>query len=259
MPRTRSRSRSRSPRRCTLSTVAAPVSTSWCAPSSRARKCGVPIRSSIPQEWPLRIVRVHARGRLSRHLAEQVRAGTSSTCCRPTAASPRTQVQPGGTTSPWPPAAVTVLPVVQHGLLPALPGACSSSTVSGTGRVMCLEELLALRIATSAPCRCTSSRDREPQEWALQRQARCGPPAQLRREPVCPRAVQEYFICGPGDMIDTLSATLRELESSQAHPCRALYAGRYHGRGSGATTPSKPATRRRKSPSSWMAGGAASR
>ena len=75
--RTRSRSPWRCPRRLRAEYRGAPASTSCCARSiegTEERRTYSLVNA--PGEWPLRIApRVHAHGRMSRYLAEQLRAG----------------------------------------------------------------------------------------------------------------------------------------------------------------------------------------
>jgi len=104
---------------------------------------------NAPGEWPLRIVpRVHALGRMSRHLAEQLRPGTCWTFCRQTAASHRAILPP----LPGPmwrlrPAVASrrCLPVVRTLLARGAQRVILFYGNSGTARAMCLEELLALK------------------------------------------------------------------------------------------------------------------
>ena len=187
---------------------------------------------NTPGEWPLRIVpRVHARGRLSRHLAEQVRAGDILDVLPPNGSfTPRTQAQPGGT---------YVALAAGCGITPVLPvlrslltGGAGRVLVfygnTGTGRVMCLEELLALKDRHLGALSLHFLMSREPQEVELYNGRLDA--AHLRSFAAslfAPEAVQEYFICGPGDMIDSLSATLRELgvESGRIHAEHFTLAG----------------------------------
>jgi ring-1,2-phenylacetyl-CoA epoxidase subunit PaaE len=187
---------------------------------------------NTPGEWPLRIVpRVHTHGRLSRHLAEQVRAGDVLDVLPPNGSfTPRTQVQPGGT---------YVALAAGCGITPVLPVMRSLLTGgagrvfvfygnTGSGRVMCLEELLALKDRHLGALSLHFLMSREPQEVALYNGRLDA--AHLRSFAAnlfAPQTIQEYFICGPGDMIDTLTATLRELgvESGRIHAEHFTLAG----------------------------------
>jgi ring-1,2-phenylacetyl-CoA epoxidase subunit PaaE len=179
---------------------------------------------NLPGEWPLRIVpRVHAHGRLSRHLAEQVCAGDVLDVLPPNGSfTPRAQVQPGGTYVALAAGCgiTPVLPVVRS----LLAGGAARVLVfygnTGTARVMCLEELLALKDRHLGALSLHFLMSREPQEVELYNGRLDN--AHLRgfaASLFAPQAVQAYFICGPGDMIESLSATLRELgvESGRIH------------------------------------------
>ena len=204
---------------------------------------------NTPGEWPLRIVpRVHARGRLSRHLAEQVRAGDMLDVLPPNGSfTPRTQVQAGGTYVALAAGCgiTPVLPVVRS----LLTGGAGRVLVfygnTGTGRVMCLEELLALKDRHLGALSLHFLMSREPQEVELYNGRLDA--AHLRNFAAslfAPQAVQEYFICGPGDMIDTLSATLRELgvESGRIHAEHFTLAGTTGEVAAPRPAPSTPAT-----------------
>ena len=187
---------------------------------------------NLPGEWPLRIVpRVHAHGRLSRHLAEQVRAGDVLDVLPPNGSfTPRAPVHRGATYVALAAGCgiTPVLPVVRS----LLAGGAARVLVfygnTGTARVMCLEELLALKDRHLGALSLHFLMSREPQEVELYNGRLDA--AHLRSFAArlfAPQAVQEYFICGPGDMIDTLSATLRELgvESGRIHAEHFALAG----------------------------------
>jgi ring-1,2-phenylacetyl-CoA epoxidase subunit PaaE len=170
---------------------------------------------NAPGEWPLRIVpRVHSQGCMSRHLAEQVRAGELLEV-----------LPPNGSFSAH-------LPVLARATYVAFAAGCGITPVlsvvrallagaarvllfygnSGTGRTMCLEDLLALKDRHLGDLALHFVMSREPQEVELYN-GRLD--AQRVREFAArlfePAQVREFFICGPGDMIETLSATLRAL------------------------------------------------
>ncbi|HUL19048.1 MAG TPA: 2Fe-2S iron-sulfur cluster-binding protein [Steroidobacteraceae bacterium] len=204
---------------------------------------------NLPGEWPLRIVpRVHAHGRLSRHLAEQVRAGDVLDVLPPNGSfTPRVAVQPGAT---------YVALAAGCGITPVLPvlrsllaGGATRVLVfygnTGTARVMCLEELLALKDRHLGALSLHFLMSREPQEVELYNGRLDA--AHLRRFAAtlfAPQAVQEYFICGPGDMIESLSATLRELgvESGRIHAEHFVLAGASAEAAAVRAVPSAPAT-----------------
>jgi ring-1,2-phenylacetyl-CoA epoxidase subunit PaaE len=91
---------------------------------------------------------------------------------------------------------------------------------TSSARTMCLEELLALKDRHLGRLSLHFVMSREPQEVALYNgridAARVRQlAAALFRAP----DVSEYFVCGPGDMIEQVTATLRELgvESGRLH------------------------------------------
>ncbi len=170
---------------------------------------------NAPGEWPLRIVpRVHAQGRMSRHLAEQLRVGESLEVLPPNGSfCARLPVLAGATYVAFA-AGCGITPVlsVVRALLAARARVLLFYGNSGTSRTMCLEELLALKDRYLGQLALHFVMSREPQEVELYNgrldakrvrefAARLFEPAQVR----------EFFLCGPGDMIETLSATLRAL------------------------------------------------
>ena len=172
MPRTRSRSRSRFPKRCARNTAARAVSTSWCARSSRARRCGAPTRSSTsPGSGRCGSCRACMRTDASRGTwPSRCAPGTCSTCCPPTAASLRAR--------PLTPARTYVALAAGCGITPVLPvvrsllaGGAARVLVfygnTGTARVMCLEELLALKDRHLGALSLHFLMSREPQEVEL--------------------------------------------------------------------------------------------
>ncbi|MGH8200210.1 MAG: 2Fe-2S iron-sulfur cluster-binding protein, partial [Steroidobacteraceae bacterium] len=79
-------------------------------------------------------------------------------------------------------------------------------------RAMCLEELLALKDRYLERLSLHFLMSREPQEAEIYNGRLDGEHLrQLATSFFAPAQVVEYFVCGPGDMIDTLSQTLREL------------------------------------------------
>jgi ring-1,2-phenylacetyl-CoA epoxidase subunit PaaE len=178
---------------------------------------------NAPGEWPLRIVpRVHAAGRMSRYLAEQLRVGQhlevlppngSFTPRQPSAAGLWVAFAAGCGITP-------VLSVVRMLLARGAGRVIVFYGNSGTARTMCLEELLALKDRYLGRLALHFLMSREPQEVALYN-GRID--AQRVREFAsalfAPREVTEYFVCGPGDMIEQVSGALRELgvEPSRVH------------------------------------------
>jgi ring-1,2-phenylacetyl-CoA epoxidase subunit PaaE len=91
---------------------------------------------------------------------------------------------------------------------------------ASTGRAMCLEELLALKDRYLQQLSLHFVMSREPQEVELYN-GRLDPDRvrQLAQVLFTPGEATEYFVCGPGNMIDEVSATLKELgvEADRIH------------------------------------------
>ncbi|HEY7964211.1 MAG TPA: 2Fe-2S iron-sulfur cluster-binding protein [Steroidobacteraceae bacterium] len=179
---------------------------------------------NAPGERPLRIVpRVHPRGRMSRFLAEQLRAGDALEVLPPNGSfTPRTAAQPAGTYVAFA-AGCGITPVlsVVRSLLAHEPArVILFYGNSGSARTMCLEDLLALKDRHLGRLSLHFVMSREPQEAELYNgridAARVRRFAGVLFEP---RGVTEYFLCGPGDMIEQVSTTLRELgvEPARVH------------------------------------------
>ena len=179
---------------------------------------------NAPGEWPLRIVpRVHARGLMSRFLAEQLRAGDELEVLPPNGSfTPRTATPPAGTYVAFA-AGCGITPVLS--VVRSLLAHESARVIlfygnSGSARAMCLEDLLALKDRHLGRLSLHFVMSREPQEAELYNgridAARVRQFAGVLFEP---RRVTEYFLCGPGDMIEQVSATLRELgvEAARVH------------------------------------------
>jgi ring-1,2-phenylacetyl-CoA epoxidase subunit PaaE len=91
---------------------------------------------------------------------------------------------------------------------------------TGTGRTMCLEELLALKDRHLGQLALHFVMSREPQEVELYNgRLDAVRVRQLAATLFDPAAVREFFVCGPGDMIEQISATLRDLgvEAARLH------------------------------------------
>jgi ring-1,2-phenylacetyl-CoA epoxidase subunit PaaE len=172
---------------------------------------------NAPGEWPLRIVpRVHPQGRMSRYLAEQLRVGDSLEVLPPNGSFTPRDVAPGA-------AATCVAFAAGCGITPvlsvirALLARGAGQVIlfygnSGSGRAMCLEELLALKDRYLGRLSLHFIMSREPQEVALYNgRIDAARVRQFAAALFRPQAVSEYFICGPGDMIEQVGATLREL------------------------------------------------
>jgi len=175
---------------------------------------------SAPGAVPLRIVpRVHTHGRMSRHLAEAVRAGDCLEVLPPNGSfTPRSD--PAGGTYVACAAGCGITPVISV-VRALLEGGAQRVLLfygnTGTARTMCLEELLALKDRYLARLAVHFLMSREPQEVELYN-GRLD--AQHLRAFAArlfdPSAVREYFLCGPGDMIASLGAVLQELRVDPA-------------------------------------------
>jgi ring-1,2-phenylacetyl-CoA epoxidase subunit PaaE len=126
---------------------------------------------NAPGEWPLRIVpRVQARGRMSRHLAEQLRPGDLLDVLPPNGSfTPRELTAAAGTYVAFAAGCgiTPVLSVVRTLLARAAVRVILFYGNSGTGRAMCLEELLALKDRYLERLSLHFVMSREPQEVAL--------------------------------------------------------------------------------------------
>jgi ring-1,2-phenylacetyl-CoA epoxidase subunit PaaE len=179
---------------------------------------------NAPGEWPLRIVpRIHAQGRMSRHLAEQLRAGDRLEVLPPNGSfTPRAAAAAAATYVAFAAGCgiTPVLAIVRTLLARAGARVIVFYGNTGTARTMCLEELLALKDRHLGRLSLHFVMSREPQEVELYNGRLDA--ARVRRLAATlfpPQEVKEYFVCGPGDMIEQVAATLRELgvESSRVH------------------------------------------
>jgi ring-1,2-phenylacetyl-CoA epoxidase subunit PaaE len=179
---------------------------------------------NAPGEVPLRIVpRVHAQGRMSRHLAEGLRAGDLLEVLPPNGSFIPRELSPGAATFVAFAAGCGITPVLAV-VRALLAGGAGRVLVfygnTGSARAMCLEELLALKDRYLERLSVHFVMSREPQEVELYN-GRIDA-ARVRRFATTlfrPEEVREYFVCGPGDMIEQVSATLRELgvEAARVH------------------------------------------
>lgn len=171
---------------------------------------------NAPGEWPLRIVpRVHALGRMSRYLAEQLRPGDELEVLPPNGSfTPRDAAPAGGTYVAFAAGCgiTPVLSVIRALLARAGPRVILFYGNTSSARAMCLEELLALKDQHLERLSLHFVMSREPQEVGLYN-GRIDAPRVRQFAAALFRAgeVREYFVCGPGDMIEQVSATLREL------------------------------------------------
>ena len=179
---------------------------------------------NAPGEWPLRIVvRVHSSGHMSRYLAEQLNVGDHLEVLPPNGSFTPRRAGEGGTFVAFA-SGCGITPVLS--VLRALLAANNSNRVilfygnASTSRAMCLEELLALKDRYLDRVSLHFVMSREPQEFELYN-GRIDPDRvrQLARVLFAPGEVSEYFVCGPGNMIDEVAATLRELgvEADRIH------------------------------------------
>jgi len=179
---------------------------------------------NAPGEWPLRIVpRVHAQGRMSRHLAEQLRPGDVLEVLPPNGSfTPR---EPGAGSATY------VAFAAGCGITPVLSVIRALLSRSGTrvilfygntasARAMCLEELLALKDRYLERLSLHFLMSREPQEVELYNgRIDAQRVRQFGGTLFQPLEVSEYFVCGPGDMIEQVTSTLRDLgvEGARVH------------------------------------------
>jgi ring-1,2-phenylacetyl-CoA epoxidase subunit PaaE len=175
---------------------------------------------NTPGEWPLRIVaRVHENGRMSRHLAEQVKVGEQIDVLPPNGSlTPRLAATGAGSVRTYVGFAsgcgITPVLSVARALLQ---GGSTNRFIlfygnSSTGRVMCLEELLGLKDRYLERLALHFVMSREPQEVELYNgRVDAARVRELARTLFKPDQVSEYFVCGPGDMIEQVSGALREL------------------------------------------------
>jgi ring-1,2-phenylacetyl-CoA epoxidase subunit PaaE len=171
---------------------------------------------NAPGEWPLRIVlRVHAHGLMSRYLAEQLRPGDELEVLPPNGSFTPRDAAPGGGTYVAFAAGCGITPVLS--VIRALLSRAGPRVIlfygnTSSARTMCLEELLALKDRHLGRLSLHFVMSREPQEVALYN-GRIDAPRVRQFAAALFRAqeVSEYFVCGPGDMIEQVTATLREL------------------------------------------------
>jgi ring-1,2-phenylacetyl-CoA epoxidase subunit PaaE len=172
---------------------------------------------NAPGELPLRIVlRVHPSGHMSRYLAEQLNVGDSLDVLPPNGSfTPRRPAQEAGTYVAFA-SGCGITPVLS--VIRALLAANQSNRVilfygnASTGRAMCVEELLGLKDRYLQQLSLHFLMSREPQESELYNgRIDASRVRQLAEALFEPGDVNEFFVCGPGNMIDEVSATLREL------------------------------------------------
>jgi ring-1,2-phenylacetyl-CoA epoxidase subunit PaaE len=178
---------------------------------------------NAPGEWPLRIVpRVHAHGRMSRYLAEQLRVGELLEVLPPNGSFTPREAPTRAATYVAFAAGCGITPVlsVTRELLARGARMILFYGNTGSARAMCLEELLALKDRYLGQLSLHFVMSREPQEVALYNgRIDAARVRQFAAALFRPPEVSEYFVCGPGDMIEQVAATLRELgvEGARVH------------------------------------------
>jgi ring-1,2-phenylacetyl-CoA epoxidase subunit PaaE len=195
---------------------------------------------NAPGEWPLRIAaRVHSHGRMSRYLGEQLSAGAAVEVLPPNGSfTPRADAR-GGTYVAFA-AGCGITPVMS--VVRTLLAAGARSVVlfygnTGTSRVMCAEELLALKDLNLGRLAVHFLMSREPQEVELYNgRLDADRVREFARTLFDPAAVREYFVCGPGDMIEQVSAALRGLRVS----AERIHAEHFRVSAEAATAPDAP-------------------
>jgi ring-1,2-phenylacetyl-CoA epoxidase subunit PaaE len=178
---------------------------------------------NAPGEWPLRIVpRVHAQGLMSRYLTEQLRPGDLLEVLPPNGSFTLRQPSAGGTYVAFA-AGCGITPVLSV-VRTLLAGAAARVILfygnTGGARTMCLEELLALKDRYLERLSLHFVMSREPQEVELYNgRIDAARVRQFATTLFSPQEAREYFVCGPGDMIEQVSATLHALgvESGRVH------------------------------------------
>jgi len=159
---------------------------------------------------------VRVQGEMSRYLAEGLRIGDTLDALEPTGRFKPT-IEPGRAKSYVAVAAgsgITPVLSIVSTLLAAEPF-CRVLLVYANraiGRTMFLDEVLALKDRYLERFRVQCLMSREPQDVELfNGRLDAARMRELASTEFDPRAVDEFFICGPGTMVRELTATLREL------------------------------------------------
>jgi ring-1,2-phenylacetyl-CoA epoxidase subunit PaaE len=178
---------------------------------------------NAPGEWPLRIVpRVHADGKMSRYLAEVLRTGERVEVLPPNGSFTPRRAKAGGTFVAFAAGCgiTPVLSIVRSLLAREHTRVILFYGNTGTARTMCLEELLSLKDRYVARLSLHFVMSREPQEAELYNgRIDAQRVRQLAATLFAAPQVAEFFVCGPGDMIEQVSRALRELgvDSARVH------------------------------------------
>jgi ring-1,2-phenylacetyl-CoA epoxidase subunit PaaE len=197
---------------------------------------------NAPGEWPLRIV-PRVQGKMSRYLAESLRAGERVEVLPPNGSFTPRHAQAGGTCVAFA-AGCGVTPVLS--IVRSLLAREHTRVIlfygnTGTARAMCLEELLALKDRYLERLSLHFVMSREPQEAELYNGRIDAPRVrQLAATLFSARQVAEYFICGPGDMIEQVSGALHELGVDGARVHAEHFTVASVGEHAGAAAPAAP-------------------
>ena len=174
--------------------------------------------TNVPGEWPLRIVaRVHEHGRMSRHLADDLRVGDHIDVLPPNGSlTPRSLQAGAGRTYVGFASGCGITPVLSIVKATLQTDPANRFILfygnSNTDRVMCLEELLGLKDRFIDRLALHFVMSREPQEVDLYNgRIDGGRVRELARTLFKADQVAEFFVCGPGDMIDQVCGVLRDL------------------------------------------------
>ena len=172
--------------------------------------------TNLPGEWPLRIVaRVHEHGRMSRHLADELRVGDHIDVLPPNGSLTPRSAATGSTYVAFASGCgITPVLSIVKATLQANPANRFILFYgnSNTDRVMCLEELLGLKDRFIDRLALHFVMSREPQEVELYNgRIDAARVREIARTLFKAEQVAEFFVCGPGDMIDQVSGVLRDL------------------------------------------------
>ena len=179
---------------------------------------------NAPGEWPLRIApRIHTHGTMSGYLAHDLRAGDTLDVLPPNGSFTPAEPLAAGATYVAFAAGCGITPVLS--IVRTLLERSDARVILFYGnataaRTMCLEELQALKDRHMARLALHFLMSREPQEAALYNGRLDAPRVrELAARFFAPGTVREYFVCGPGDMIDEVSRALAGLgvEPARVH------------------------------------------
>jgi ring-1,2-phenylacetyl-CoA epoxidase subunit PaaE len=161
-------------------------------------------------------VRRHSQGKMSRRLADQLRAGATLEVLPPNGSFGPREPQAGGTYVAFA-AGCGITPVIA--IVRSLLDASPSNRVQlfyanrSSSRAMLVEELMSLKDRYLGQLSLHFLMSREPQEIEmLNGRIDAAKVLELAGRFFDARGVREYFICGPGSMIDDVTAALRELD-----------------------------------------------